>query len=284
MRVVRWGYRAFRDFARRNQANAVEAYSAQAALFVVISFFPSAILLLALLPHLPFSEAQIADVFIQIIPDAIADFAQSILQELYAAPSIPLLSVTAVLALWSASKGSVALMRGLDRIYGIHRTRGYVFLRLLASAYVLIFFVLLVLILAFLGFGGVVFDWLSGFIPVLKTSVLLKRGLQFLVSFAVLFLLFWLFYIVIPRRRTHPLREIPGALVAAGGWVGFSSLYSLYLDNIGGVSFYYGSLSLVMFSLLWLYFCMYIFFVGAEINVWLVENLPKRRRFRKDKS
>ncbi|MBO5797699.1 MAG: YihY/virulence factor BrkB family protein [Clostridia bacterium] len=282
-RIARY-YRLFRDFARRNQANAVEAYAAQGALFVVISFFPSAILLLALLPHLPFSEAQIADVFVQIIPDAIADFAQSILQELYIAPSIPLLSVSAALALWSASKGSVALMRGLYRIYGIHPTRGYVFLRLVASAYVLIFFVLLVLILVFLGFGGVLFDWLAGWIPGLLTSPLLRWGLPFLVSYAVLFLLFWLLYVGIPRRKHHPLREMPGALVAAGGWVGFSSLYSFYLDNIGRVSFYYGSLSLVMFSLLWLYFCMYIFFVGAEINVWLVENWPKGNLFRRRKS
>ncbi len=267
-----------RDFVKRNQANAVDAYAAEAALFVVISFFPSALLLLSALPHLPFTEAQITNTFTQIIPAAIADFMQSIIEELYNSPRVTITIITAALALWSASKGSMALMRGLDRIYGIHRTRGYVVLRLLASVYVLFFFILLTVILAFLGFGGVVFTWLSKLVPWLATSVLLKRGLRLAVSFAVLFLMFWLLYVATTRRWTQCLRQIPGALLAAGGWVGFSSLYSVYLNTIGGTSVYYGSLSIVMFSLLWLYFCMYIFFVGAEINVWLHENRNHGKR------
>lgn len=280
MATLRWLWHTLRDFGRRNQQNAVESYAAQASLFVVISFFPAAILLLALVPQLPFSEAQISGTFSEIVPNAISAFLDSILQELYATSSVPLLSVTALMALWSASKGSVALMRGLDRIYGIHRTRGYFVLRALASVYLLVFFVVLMLLLAFLGFGRVAFEWLSQWLPMLESNVFVKGSLRFLVSFAVLFILFLLLYIIIPQRRTNPLREAPGALVAAGGWVGFSALYSFYLDNIGGVSFYYGSLSLVMFSLLWLYFCMYIFFVGAEVNVWLHENLPKWKRKR----
>ncbi len=270
-----------RDFLKRNQANAVEAYAAEAALFVVISFFPSALLLLSLLPHLPFTEAQITNTFVQIIPAAIADFMQSVVEELYNSPRMSVTVITAALALWSASKGSVALMRGLDRIYGIHRTRGYVVLRLLASLYVLFFFVLLTVILAFLGFGGIVFDWLSQLFPPLANSVLLKRGLRLAVSFAVLFLVFWLLYVATTREWTRCLRQTPGALLAAGGWVGFSSLYSFYLNSIGGQSAYYGSLSIVMFSLLWLYFCMYIFFIGAEVNVWLQEDRHRFDRWRK---
>lgn len=283
MLSVRRMWHVLQDFVARNQANAVEAYAAGATLFVVISFFPGAVLVLSLLPQLPFTETQITNAFVQIIPAAIADFVSRVLEELYEGQPITVTVITAVLALWSASKGSVSLMRGLDRIYGIHRTRGYVFLRLLASLYVLVFFVLLTMVLTFLGFGGVVLNWLSQLFPVLAASVFVRRGLQFLVSFAVLFLLFWFLYIAVPRRQTKWLQQIPGALLAAGGWVGFSSLYSLYLNHIGGMSAYYGSLSIVMFSLLWLYFCMYIFFIGAQINVWIDENraILHRKRCRK---
>lgn len=274
---------AVKDFLARNQANAVEAYAAQAALFVVTSFFPAALLMLTLLPLLPFSETQVTGAFLEIVPDAIAGFARGVVEELYASTSLPLISFSAVLMLWTASKGSVALMRGLDRIYGVHRTRGYLFLRMLASLYLLLFFLVLMLLLAFLGFGSVVFNWLSQWLPALSTSVFVKGSLQVLVSFSVLFLIFLLLYIAVPQRRTAIFREVPGALVAAGGWVGFSWIYSIYLDNIGGFSLYYGSLSLVMFSLIWLYFCMYIFFVGAEVNVWMQENLPPRVRKKKIK-
>ncbi len=286
MHAVRQIWRLLQDFLARNQANAVEAYAAQATLFLVISFFPGAVLLLSLLPRLPFTETQITNLFVRIIPEAIADFVRRVLAELYEGAPITVTVITAALALWSSSKGSISLMRGLDRIYGIHRTRGYVFLRLLASVYVLIFFVVLTIVLAFLGFGGVVLNWLSQVLPPLEAGVFLRRGLQFALSFTLLFLLFWFLYVAVPRRKTKWLQQIPGALLSAGGWVGFSSLFSLYLNRIGGNSSYYGSLSIVVFSLLWLYFCMYIFFIGAQINVWIDENRPFLRKLprRKNKS
>lgn len=280
MTTIQWLYRTFRDFLSRNQHNAVEAYSAQASLFVVISFFPFTVFALALLPYLPFSQSQITGAFLEIVPNAIADYAARLIREMYGTTSIPVLSIAALLAIWSASKGSIAVMRGLDRIYGVRRRRGYLVVRLMASVYVLVFFVLLIVILVFLGFGSVVFTWLSSRIPVLKTSLFLKGSIRVLVSLIVLFLLFWLIYLSIPKHHTGLLREAPGALVAAVGWVGFSFLYSVYLDNIGGISLYYGSLSLIMFSFLWLYFCMYIIFVGAEVNVWLYENWSSLRHDR----
>ena len=151
-----WVYRHVRDFLLRNRQNAVAAYSAQAALFLVLSFFPFAIFAIALVPYLPFTETQITDVFVEIVPPAIAEYGQSIVRELYQSTSISLLSVTVLVALWSSSKGSLALMHGLDRIYGVHRSRGYFLARLTASLYVLMFFVLLLAILIFLGFGRVV--------------------------------------------------------------------------------------------------------------------------------
>lgn len=270
--MIRWLIRTVRTFLRRNQANAVEAYSAQAALFVVISFFPFALLLLAILPYLPISKIQMGSLLTEIVPNAIADYVQEIFNQLYATSSLSLISVTAVITLWSSSKGAMALMRGLDRIYGIQRRRGYFLLRLAASLYQLLLFFLLSCVLAFLGFGKLVFQWLIHWFPALTDNMFLKRSVQFLASFLVLFILFFFMYTVISRRKKHFLREVPGAVVAAGGWVGFSAVYSVYLDNINGISMYYGSLSLIMFSLIWLYFCMYIFFVGAEINVWLGEN------------
>lgn len=265
-------WRHIRGFLVRNRQNAVAAYSAQAALFLVISFFPFAIFVVALVPYLPFTETQILGVVMEIVPSAIADYARSVIGELYRSTSVSLLSVAAVAALWSASKGSLALIHGLNRIYGVRRFRGYLWARLTASLYVFVFFLLLLAILIFLGFGRAVLTWLSKWLPPMN-GMLLKGGLRFFVSLAILFLLFWLMYTVIPQRRTKPLREAAGALFAAVGFGVFSSLFSWYLDNIGGISIYYGSLSLAVLSLLWLYFCMYILFLGAELNVWLQENV-----------
>ena len=89
--------------------------------------------------------------------------------------------------------------------------------------------------------------------------------------------------IIIPNRKTRVIRELPGAIISAAGWILFSYAYSFYIDNMSNFSYMYGSLTAIVLCMLWLYFCMYIMFVGAEINVVLqnkemlhdIENLKR---------
>ena len=64
---------------------------------------------------------------------------------------------------------------------------------------------------------------------------------------------------------------LPGAALAAAGWLGFSFFYSLYIDNFADYTLVYGSLAAVVLLMLWLYFCMNIFLFGAQLNK-LVKN------------
>jgi membrane protein len=83
----------------------------------------------------------------------------------------------------------------------------------------------------------------------------------------VLTTLFLMLYLWAPNRRSSVRRELPGAMLAALGWIVFSLLYSLYLNLVN--TYIFGSLSAAVFIMLWLYFCIYILFVGAEINQFL---------------
>ena len=65
---------------------------------------------------------------------------------------------------------------------------------------------------------------------------------------------------------------MPGAMISATGWVSFSILFSFFIDNFSNYSKLYGSLAAVMVLLLWMYVCMYIMFIGAEINFILSQN------------
>ncbi len=202
------------------------------------------------------------------MPSAIQHLVAATIQELYSKASGAVISITAVTALWSASKGAIALIHGLNTVYGIPVKRNYFVLRVISTLYTLVFIILLITLLAFLVFGKAIFDWLAGYIPVIGEITILTSGLRILVTFGVLIVLLLVLYVVIPKRKTHILRELPGAVFAAGGWVGFSYLYSFYIDHIGNFSLY-GSLTTVVLLMLWLYFCMYILFLGAEINVCL---------------
>lgn len=54
----------------------------------------------------------------------------SIVEDLYIKSPGTILSVTALTALWSASKGMLGIERGLNRIYGDFKHRNYLLQRL----------------------------------------------------------------------------------------------------------------------------------------------------------
>ena len=60
-------------------------------------------------------------------------------------------------------------------------------------------------------------------------------------------------------------------MLSATGWLGFSYLYSFYIDRMANYSATYGSLTAVVLCMIWLYACMYIMFIGAELNVVAAE-------------
>jgi len=92
------------------------------------------------------------------------------------------------------------------------------------------------------------------------------RTVALLVALSIFFLII---YLVIPNRKSNFFYELPGALLSAVGWTGFSYLFSFYIDNMGNYSYTYGSLTAIIICMLWLYACMYIMFIGAEVNVVL---------------
>ena len=107
------------------------------------------------------------------------------------------------------------------------------------------------------------------FMPKLGTllqSVLNNKALLFP---GILMVIFLVMYVFIPDRKTHIMSELPGAITASVGWILFSFFYSLYANYSPNFSTMYGTLSTLVFALIWLYFCMIIVFFGAELNIIL---------------
>lgn len=88
---------------------------------------------------------------------------------------------------------------------------------------------------------------------------------RWFVAGVVLLVAFSASYLVFPCQRSTLRQVLPGSLAASCGWVIFSGLFSHYVKRFGASSIY-GSISIVAFTMLWLYFCMCIFFYGATLN------------------
>jgi len=79
-------------------------------------------------------------------------------------------------------------------------------------------------------------------------------------------LFFSIIYKTLPNGKMKFVDQIPGAVITSAGWVSFSILFSFFVDNFSNYANVYGSLSAIIILMLWLYICMYIMFIGAEIN------------------
>ena len=232
-----------RTFCNKLRDDSISAFAAQAAFFIILSFIPFIMFLFTLLNFLPMTTGDLKK-----LPAGI-------------------LSGTA--ALWSASRGTLALIRGLNAVYKHKETRNYFLVRTISMVYTLCFAVLLIITLILLVFGNRLYDLVVSQLPLFGELAFLIMSLRSLGTMTILTIFFLLLYLVVPNRKSRLLAELPGAVLTAGGWIGFSFLFSFYIDHRPNNSFTYGSLTTLAFSMLWLYFCMYILFVGAEVNVFL---------------
>ncbi len=266
------GYAMVKLFLSKLRRDNVSAFAAQAAFFVILSFLPFLIFLLTLVKFLPIGEERLLLTVQSVFPPAVHDFIGVLLSEARQKASGTLRSVSAVTALWSASRGVLAIVRGMNAVYGNTETRNYVVLRLISLGYTLLFAVILVLALVVLVFGNRIYAYIQSTVPVAEHGAFLVISLRTVFSFLLLTGFFFLLYVYVPDRKPERVvTELPGAILSATGWMGFSYLYSYYIDHMGRFSAMYGSLTVVVLCMIWLYACMYILFIGAEVNEAVTE-------------
>lgn len=264
-----------REFFERVRRDRISVYSAQAAFFVMISTVPFAMLVTALLQFvMPLSQSQLSSLAIDVVPMALRSYAVRIIDELYNQTSVSLISVTAISALWAVSRSVFALAGGLKDIYGTAESRGYLHLRITALLHTVLLLALLLFSLVILVFGNGIQLFLEQAFPILAQLSAYIISIRTLLSLTLLSLVFALMYKILPNTKSGFRQQLPGAVFSSLGWMIFSLAYSLYMEYYARFSYLYGSLTAIVLWMLWLYFCMKIFLLGAEINVWLLEPDP----------
>lgn len=251
----------------------VSAFSSQAAFFIIIAFFPFAMFLLSIVRYFAISENTMLQFFTKIFPSGINSTIVSVITEVYSRRRVSgtIVSITAISALWSAGKGFLSIIKGLNAVYEIKETRNYFHLRIVAAIYTLAFALMLIITMILFVFGNQLYLWIQNKVPLLEDAALVLISIRTLLGLATLIVFFLVVYIVIPNRKTKIMTELPGAIICAAGWMGFSYAFSFYIDNFSKYNSTYGSLTAIVLFMLWLYFCMYILFIGAECNL-LFEN------------
>jgi membrane protein len=282
MKHIKKIYITICDFSNQLTLDHVNAYAAQTSFFFIIAMFPLLMLLLTLIRYTPVSEEMLIESALAIMPNTIDPLIEQIINEMYDQSNFAIISITAVTALWSASKAILAIIRGLNSVFGIDEKRNYIHLRIVASFYTILILVLIVLALGLMVFGNSLLRFFDNNIPLLyelAAFIVSLRGIYVPIIFTIAFVYL---YRIVPNRNYSFFDHMPGALFTSLGWIIFSYGYSFYIDNFASSTYFYGSLTTVVLLMLWVYICMYILFIGAEINIQFKEYFRKIRKQLKD--
>ena len=254
------------SFIRTFAAMNIPIYSANAGFFVVLAVFPMLVLILSLLRYTGLNADVLTDVLEGVIPSALLGAASRLIQNTYANTSGTVISISAIVSLWSASRGIYGILTGLNAIYGVEEHRGYFYTRFISVAFTFAFLIVILLTLTLHVFGTTIL----GMIPTTASSVLsfLDRviHLRFFLLVFTQTLLFTAVFTIFPNRRNTVRSSLPGALLTSLGWLIFSGIYSVYVERFASLTNVYGSVYTVALSMLWLYCCLYIMFCGGALN------------------
>lgn len=168
-----------------------------------------------------------------------------------------------LVALWSARRGTNAMVIALNIAYNEEDNRSFIRQMLLTFVLTLgliLFFALSLAIVAaapvalqLFGFGA----FAEVTLDILRWPIL---GLIAVVALAGM-------YRFGPDRNSARWRWLtPGAVIAVIFWLITSGLFSWYVSNFGNYNEMYGSLGAVVILLFWFYLTAFIFLLGAELN------------------
>ena len=260
------------DLIRHIQALDVPIYAANAGFFMILSLFPALVLVLSLLRYTGLQVASLVEVLSSIIPEALMPTVRNLVYSTYENSSGALVGVSALTAVWSASKGVYGLLTGLNRVYGVAEDRGWFYTRFISVLYTFLFFGLLILTLIVHVFGSTILELL----PITRLRLIrILTGIidfRFVVLLVVQTVAFVLIFAFLPNGRNKIRDTLPGAIISSLGWLILSMLFSLYVRNFAGLRNIYGDLYTLALAMLWLYCCLSMIFYSAAFNQYLEDH------------
>ena len=256
------------NFKHRMKSERLDVFSAQASFYLIMSAIPILMLMVTLLKFTPLTQEMVMDAMAEIVNQDVMSSVQEMINNVYDG-SNTLVSFAAISVLWVAGKGILGLMNGLNNIHQLKENRTYFFLRLRASVYTVLLVVAFIVAAAILVFGFRFQEYMCELLPFLLRYQKILIYLQTLIALCLLAGIFTALYVFLPNRKKTFASQIPGAVFATLSWCVFSYGFSIYLGYAKNMSVIYGGLVTLVVAMLWLYFCMYLWFIGAEINALL---------------
>jgi len=251
----------------------------------VFSVFPFLIFLTALAGF--FGNDNLAEgVVTFLLSVAPARLVEPLVPEIRSILTVPrsgLLSISALITIWSAMGGVDSVRVGLNRAYDIRETRSVWWLYfqnvlfVIGSAIFLLVFALLIV------FAPIMIQLAETYAPALKGHFVTIEQLRYPIGITLLTLGVLFCHRVLPAKSLNVLEVLPGVVITVVAWVVMSSAFSIYLVNFNTFASTYASLSGVFAAMFFVYLAALVLILGGEVNrVLEVRRIMRVQRFKSE--
>lgn len=266
-----WG--VLKGMKARMDAADLSLVAAGGAFFAMLSLFPGLAAVIALLGFV--ADPYVLDDQLETLRDFVPPQAFTIIdvqiRRLLAANSSVLGWATALstaAALWSARRGTDALIKAINRVFGAPARGG---LRANMAAFLITLSLVLVVTVAMVAM--VLLPVVLAFVPLGPLTEIAIDAARWLLSLGIVITGIWVIYRFAPHLPRAEKRKVrwfsPGTALAIAVWAAASYGFSYYLNNFGSYNEIYGSIGAVIALLMFLYITIFTVLLGATLNAEL---------------
>jgi membrane protein len=258
-------------FAQRLGRHDIGGLSAELAYRFFLALFPFVIFLAALGAFLARAigvadpSGEILRSFGAALPAEVAKLVGDELRRIVEHSDAGLLSFGAVAALYVATGGTNAVLKAIERAYGVSRKRPFwrayplaIALTIGGTSLIVVLFVVFV----GLEVAGTDVAVRLGVEPAWRALLIIRWVLAIPVLIVVAGTLYRVGTVMRPSWRTI----LPGAALFAVGWLLATYVFALYVNALGNYGATYGALGGVAGLLVWLYLSGFVLILGAEVT------------------
>jgi membrane protein len=192
-----------------------------------------------------------------------------------------LLSVSAILAIWGGKNGIVALMKALNKAYGVKEERSWPRRTATAIALTLALAIPILLISALILVRTWIERWIGNSLGTDSTWTTLWQLARWPLLALLLFFGLAMLYCFGPNINLPTWTVFPGAFFAVILWGLSTFALGFYFKYLAGYATAYGVLGALLAFVFWLYVISAIILVGGELNSSILEYLEQHRRAEK---
>lgn len=245
----------------------IDQTAAALTYYTILSLFPTALIVINLVPRFGFGFSGLRNVLNQLIPENVMTTLHPVLHNLANHPSATWLGIGTVLTLWAASLAMASVKTAYNRAYGITKNpQNFLISRIVSMLMMVIVVIAVIATMIIFTFGQQFLEWLTEALELPHAWLNTFVTWRWPVTLGILIVVLMIVDYFVPSAKLRFWTILPGVGFTIAGWLLLAKVFSLYMQYFGRRFSTYGTLGAFIVLLLWLFFSSAIMIIGAILN------------------